>query len=222
MKRNLLVLILIIFAFPKVYCQSFSIDELITLSYMPSKNIDHYMSKKGFMLSASTSDSVTMSAGFFQKVKFSKKSTEPKRSIDIYIKDNLKNFTLHTTALNEYQEGERSLIKSGFIYDKQKDISKESSMLFQKANITVLATSVLKDGITQYSFDLKQKVVPSSLMYAEDLLQFDSHEFLVSFFWRAKCAAAGSHDGRWHDSGRPANRPAGLRRAQGPHRGKGG
>lgn len=182
MKKILLILILQNFATGKAYCQSFTVDELVTLAYLPSKNIDHYMNKKRFVLSGSISDSVTMRAGFIQKVKAKKKDVEPKRSIDIYIKNDSKNFTLHTSVLNEYLEGKRRLIKSAFIYDTLKDISKEPSMLFQKGNITIQATSVVQDGIAQYSFDLKEKVIPSSLKYAEDLLQFDSHEFLVSFF----------------------------------------
>ncbi|HEY8690457.1 MAG TPA: hypothetical protein VIM07_14575 [Chitinophagaceae bacterium] len=182
MKGLLLILILLHFVFGKANCQSFTIDELVTLANMPSKNIDHYMYKKGFVLSGSISDSVTMSAGFIQKNKSGKKSIEPKRSIDIDIKDGVKYFTLHTTALNEFQDGEQRLIKSGFIYDTQKVVTREPSMLFQKANITIRASRHVVDSITQYSFNLTQKLVPSSLTYAEDLLQFDSHEFLTSFF----------------------------------------
>ena len=181
MKRLLLILI-IHFAIGNANCQSFSVDELVTLANMPSKNIDHYMYKKGFVLSGSISDSFIMSAGFVQKIKRGKNNKEPKRSIDIDIKNGVKYITLQTTALNEFQEGELRLIKSGFIYDTQKVVSKEPSMLFQKANITILAGKHFVDSITQYSFYLTEKAVPSSLTYAEDLLQFDSHEFLSSFF----------------------------------------
>ena len=64
----------------------------------------------------------------------------------------------------------------------KKDVHKEPSMLFQKENISIQATSELQDSIMQYTFKLKIKEIPSSVMYAEDLLQFDSHEFLASFF----------------------------------------
>ena len=182
MKKVLLILILQNFAASVAHCQSFSVDELITLSNLPSNNIDHFMRKKGFVLSGSISDSVTMRAGFIQKLKSNKKDIETKRSIDIYIKNDAKCFTLHTSVLNEYIEGQRRIIKSAFIYDTLKDMSKASSMLFQKDNITIMATREVRDSIMQYSFELKQKSIPSSLKYAEDLLQFDSHEFLVSFF----------------------------------------
>ena len=184
MKRNLLILILLTFSFGKGNCQSFSVDELLKLANMPSADIDHFMSKKGYILSSSTMiDSGAIQAYFIERIKSRKAlDTKPKRSIDIYIKDGTKHFTLHTPALNEYLEGEKSLIKSHFFYDTLKFIPNEPSMVFQKANITIKANATMKDSIMQYSFELKQKAVPSALSYGEDLLQFDSHEFLVSFF----------------------------------------
>ncbi len=182
MKKILLILILQNLATGHVQCQSFTVNELINLAYTPSKNIDHYMNRKGFVLSWSSTDSGTTRACFIEKTR-SKKSIGPKRSIDIYInKDDSKYFTLHTPVLNEYLEGEQRLIKSGYFYDTLKDVKKEPSILFQKENITIKANTHVQDSITEYSFNLKQKAIPSSLTYAEDLLQFDSHQFLASYF----------------------------------------
>ena len=130
MKKLLFLLILQNFIVGKAYCQSFTINELITLANTPSKNIDHYLKKKGFTLSYSTSDSFRMTASFIPKIK-GKNNSDPKKSIDISMKDNSKVFTLHTTALNEYEEGDQRLIKLGFFYDTLKDIRKEPSMLFR-------------------------------------------------------------------------------------------
>lgn len=182
MKRILLILILQNFTAGKAHSQSFTVDKLVTLASLPSKNIDRFMSKNGFVLSGSKLDSDTMGASFIEKGKANKKDIGPKRSIDMYLKDDSKYFTLYTSSLNEYLDGQRSLIKSGFFYDDKKEVSKESSMLFQKGNITIQATPGVQDGIPQYTFKLKEKEIPSSIMYAEELLQFDSHEFLVSFF----------------------------------------
>ena len=182
MKKLFAILLLQIIVTDKTKCQSFNIDELMKLADMPSKNIEHYMSKKGFVLFSRVSDSTTMNASFTPSIKGNKKILDPNRSIDICIKDNSKYFTLHTSALNEFLDGEQTLIKSGFFYDTLKDIKKESSMLFQKANITIKTTTQIQDGAVVYSFNLKEKGIPSSIKYAEDLLQFDSHEYLVSFF----------------------------------------
>lgn len=181
MKKVPVILIALLFAFHTANSQSFTVDELITLSYLPSKNIEHFMKKKGFVLSWSSSDSGTMKATFIGKIK-SKKSPEPKRSIHLDIKNGLKYFTLQTPAPEEYLRGKQRLVKTGFFYDTLKDVTKESSILFQKANISIQAMSEVHDSTTSYSFRLTEKSIPSSLMFAEDLLQFDSHQFLVSFF----------------------------------------
>ena len=182
MKRILLILILQNFATGKIHSQSFTVDDLITLASLQSKNINHFMNKNGFAAYSSKSESDTMELTFSVKVKANKKNIGTKKTIDIYLSDDSKYFTLHTSSLSEYLDGQRSLIKSGFFYDDKKDVSKEPLMLFQKGNITIQASSLEEDGISQYSFKLTVKKIPSTIKYADDLLQFDSHEFLVSFF----------------------------------------
>jgi hypothetical protein len=61
-------------------------------------------------------------------------------------------------------------------------VKKEPSILFQKTNISIKADTKVEDSVADYTFNFKEKAIPSSLKYAEDLLQFDSHAFLVSFF----------------------------------------
>ena len=182
MKGILLILMLQNFATGKVHSQSFSVDDLVTLASLQSKNIDKFMNKNGFALYSSKLQSDTMEASFSLKIKARKNYIGPKRTIDIFLKDDSKYFTLNTSSLNDYLDGQRSLIKSGFFYDNQKDVTREPLMLFQKGNITIQATSGQENGIPQYNFKLKVRQLPSKIKYAEDLLQFDSHEFLVSFF----------------------------------------
>jgi hypothetical protein len=182
MKRILLILILQNFATGILHSQSFNIGDLVSLSSQPTKSVDHYMSKKGFDLFSSKLQNDTIEASFHIKIKAKNKYIGPKRSIDISLRNDTKYFILHTSALNEYLDGQQSLIKSGFFYDDKKDINKEKSMLFQKGNITIEASTEEENGITQYNFKLRLKKIPVAVKYAEDLLQFDSHEFLVSFF----------------------------------------
>lgn len=162
--------------------QSFTIDNLIKVASLPSKDIDHFMDKNGYVLNSSKSENNSMEANFKVKIKKNKPYTGPERTINVSLKDDSKYFTLHTSSLNEFISGQRSLIKSGFFYDKQKDVTKDTLILFQKGNMLVQATVLDSDGIRQYNFKLKLKKMPSVVKYAEDLLQFDSHELLVSFF----------------------------------------
>ena len=181
MKRMLLILVLqSIIAI--VHSQSFTVDDLLKVSYLPSKDIDHFMSKKGYAFNTSKPGNAAMEANFSLRAKDKKKYIGPTRSIDICLKDDSKLFILHTSAANEYVDGQRTLIKSGFVYDVAKDINKDSSILFQKGNIAIQAAKKYDDSTFEYTFELKTKKLPHTIKYAEDLLQFDSHEFLVSFF----------------------------------------
>lgn len=181
MKRIVTILVLVILIANEGQTQSFSIDELAKLTNLPLKNIGHYMNKKGFVLSEKASDSAEIKATFIQKFRF-RKETDPKRSIDIFLREGIKHFTLHTTDFNEYQQGIQKLIKSGFFYDTLKDVTKGGSVLFQKRNINIQGDAKMQDSSWQCSLILIEKAIPATLRYADDLLNFDSHEFLSSYF----------------------------------------
>jgi hypothetical protein len=176
------MLILQNFAAIKAPGQSFTVRDLVTLADLPSKNIGHFMSKKGFASYSITPGIDTIEARFIPRIKARKTYSIPQRSIDLYQLHGSKYFILHMSSLTEYLDGGQDLIKARFVYDNSKDMSKEPSMLFQKANITIEAIKEVQDTIIQYSFKLKEKKIPDSIVYAEDLLQFDSHEFLASYF----------------------------------------
>ena len=175
------MILLLSFPASKVSSQSFTIYDLLKLADLPSNSINNYLFKKGFILNHDL-QSDTIQASFIQKIKGRKKPGGVQQSIDFYLNNGSRYFIFHTSSSDEYIEGERRLIKSDFIYDKGRDINKDSLLLFQKKNISILASIELKDSVAGYTFKLKQRKIPDSVIYAEDLLQFDSHEFLVSYF----------------------------------------
>jgi hypothetical protein len=182
MKKVLLILTLQVFTAGIIYGQSFDVNDLVKLANLPSKEIDHFMYKQGFDLSFSKSDSISAESIFSTRIKAKQKEIVPKINIDILFNEYFKCYSFQTSILEEYVNGEKTLIKSGFIYDESKNISKDTSILFQKGNITVRACSQKNDTSRQYTFELKVKKLPGKIKYAEDLLQFDSHEYLSSFF----------------------------------------
>jgi hypothetical protein len=181
MKRLLLILILLNIAATKIYSQSFSVRDLITLSAMAPANINHFMYKNGFILNSynAVSDSVT---SYIQKFTTRKSQRDSLKSIDLYEQHNSKYFVFHTSSVSEHLDGRRSLIKSKFVYNQSQDINKDSFMLFEKDNKSIESLKQMKDTIGFYTFTLRIRKMPDSIAYAEDLLQFDSKEFLVSFF----------------------------------------
>ena len=97
MKKLLLLLILQNFATGNANCQSFSVDDLVTLAGMPSKNVEHFMNRKGFMLNKRKLAGDTIEAAFIPKSKASRQDTGPKKSIDFDLNGNSKQFTLQTS-----------------------------------------------------------------------------------------------------------------------------
>lgn len=186
MKRFVYTLIILGFAKVQGYGQSFTMEDLLTLSSLSPGNAGHFMNKKRFSPVTNT-DGYLKATSFFEEAKAKKKDTSATRSIDMYKKDNAWYFVFHTSSKNEFVSGQEQLIKSGFSYDNKKDIRRETSMLFQKRNITVKAFSDTIEENPQYTFVLEKKEIPgpASIRFAENLLCFDSHEYLVSFFGTA-------------------------------------
>ena len=139
------------------------------------------MFKKGFVINHRLQND-SIDASFTPRVKFRRKPAPIRQGVDFYQKNGARYFVFHTLNPDDFENGERRLIKSDFIYDKKKNISKDSIVLFQKRNLSVLASIEVEDSVAHYTFKLKQRKIPDSVLYAEDLLQFDSDEFLESYF----------------------------------------
>ncbi len=184
MKRLLYILIVLSLATGRAESQSFTIDDLVTLSSLSSKSIDHFIKKNGFSSAGSGWNKYSSGTSYFEKIKTSKVDSLTGRSIDIYKEGDTRFFVLHTTSLSEYRDGQRQLISAGFFYDKKKDLSVSTAMLFQKKDITIETLSVVEDDIPVYTFLLQKKELPrpSDIKHAEDLLKFTSHEYLAGFF----------------------------------------
>jgi hypothetical protein len=184
MKRILFIFFLYFFAQTGIYSQSFTIDDLLSLPALSQNNMDRFMNKNGFASHKTRLDDDLLMTSYFEKKIAKKTDSVILRSVDLYKKDDTRYFALRTTSLNEYLEGQKQLIKAGFFYDNKKDTSKPTPILFQKKNITVETICRIEDDITQYTFLLQKKEPPNpaSIQHAEDLLKFNSHEFLVSYF----------------------------------------
>src|SRR6185436_16129684 len=86
-----------------------------------------------------------------------------------------------TSSIKEFEENKKALYDEGFYCGS--DSAAAASLLFQKKNISVLVNKREAED-TVYSFLYQQADLPTidKIKYADDLLQFNSHEFLVSVF----------------------------------------
>ncbi|HVZ96101.1 MAG TPA: hypothetical protein VG847_04445 [Chitinophagaceae bacterium] len=182
MRKIIPILILLHLIVYTVSGQSFTVSDLLKLSAIPSKNIDRFMSKKGFSLTGGKLENDIMETEFTLKPDIKKNYAGPKHIIDVSFGNNERTFILHTSSLNELLQGQQLLSSQQFFYDDKKNVLKDFPVLFQKGNVAIQTSSVIIDSLPEYAFTLTVKRLPEGIKYAEDLLRFDSHEFLASFF----------------------------------------
>lgn len=185
MARILLILILQGFIY-NIQAQSFTIDDLVALSSLSPKKFDNYMQEKGYKSGGRMMQDDAMAFTFFEKRKITPEdSVFETRRVGLYKKDNAYCFAFHTTCKKEYEDGLMRLKSSNFFQGETTDSTSQDTLFFQKKNLTVHVSTEVEDDSLVYTFLLKKNELPSSVQFAEDLLGFDSHEYLVSYFGEA-------------------------------------
>lgn len=173
-----------------VYGQGFSAKDVLFASSLSTKKLDAYLNKKHFVPAGSRSQNGTL-VNIYSPKPEKKKKKKGKDTLNInpitrtlewsQLKDNF-SFTYLTSLKDEFDENVKILKEAGFFCGNEKD---SVAVLFQRRNVTVQAR-VIKEptGDTLYSLFYQQHEVPlpETIQVAEDLLQFNSHEFLLSVF----------------------------------------
>jgi hypothetical protein len=185
MRGFLLTIIACILA-NNIYSQGFSAKDVLFASSLSTKKVEAYLNKRHFVPSGSRSQNGTLvniySPKPVRKKKKDKDTLQIRRTVEwSQLKDNF-SFTYVTSLKDEFDDNLKLLKEAGFFCGNEKDTV---AVLFQRRNVTVQARLVKEPtGDTLYSLFYQQHEVPlpENIQVAEDLLQFYSHEFLVSVF----------------------------------------
>ncbi len=165
--------------------QEFSAKEILYASSLSSKKLENYLNKNKFIPDGNKLQNDIVINTYILKPEKSKKKKDTlniQKSIETFQTKNSSSFTYITSLKNEYTESLVELKEIGFFCGNEKDTA---NILFQKKNISVLANVIVqKDEDTLYSLAINEQVLPllEEIQFAEDLLQFYSHEYLVSVF----------------------------------------
>jgi len=168
-----------------VHGQGYSVKDFLYVSSFSPKKLESYLSKKKFLHGGSRFQNDIVINIYNLKPEKSKKKKDTlniKRSIETFHTKNNSSFTYITSLKKEYTESLEELKEAGFFCGNEKDTI---NIFFQKKNISVLANRIVEqDDDTLYSLAINQQVLPlpGDIQFAEDLLLFYSHEYLVSFF----------------------------------------
>jgi len=185
MAKPLLILSSLLLLSGHLKSQSITVDDLVALSSVSSKNIDNFLGKKGFVSAGKSEQYGSPGTTFIENRKLkSKDTTGIYRTIIHYSKDDADYFVLQTNSIGEFNDGNSKLKKKGFYCPQNKTANPLAPIVYKKKNITIAANSITEDGMPLYTFSLEKKELPNpnSIRFAEDLLSFDSHEYLVSYF----------------------------------------
>ena len=167
-----------------VNSQELSLTELLNLTLQSSQKFDHFLSKKGYIKGVS-GPGVDYPVYAFQSKLNSrrKKGKNILRSIEKFQKGQNHSLVFRTSSLRECTALKGKLKKEGFTCNDSISAGYKPLQL-RKRNINVLVNTVIENTDTLYSFNFNLKELPSpdSINYANDLLQFTSHDDLIAMF----------------------------------------
>ena len=188
MMRKIFAYTLSLFIYISLNGQVVTVDDFMAMSSLSGKKASNYISKKGFVQTAQNYDDGKITHVFsYNSFKKKGKEKEPPDSVTRFIsgyeKGKNSGVIYQTSSLEEYDLILKEFADNGYISGKE---GKDSLLFFQKGDVTVHMQEVKledEDGLF-YEIRFERKPVPtlSSVKFADDLLEFDSHESLVMLF----------------------------------------
>ena len=163
-----------------------TLNDLFTINLLEAPKFDAYILQYGFTESGREYEGDTVVHLFSGKRIINepgKLITAINRLISKYELNGESMLGYQTDDFNEFLQIKQQVKKAGF-FCYANDSTVSSGLLYQKEDMTIY--TFIKDtaGAKLYGLRLKQKILPKakSIRFAEDLLQFTSHEYLVYVF----------------------------------------
>ncbi|HEX6848878.1 MAG TPA: hypothetical protein VF144_17960 [Chitinophagaceae bacterium] len=184
--RGYLLFLISLLLVGSLYSQDYSVKDLVYATTLPPKKQDGFLTRNKFIPGGSrTQDNVIVN---IYNVKPGKKKKKKRDTLNIMrrleasrTKTN-SSVTYITSLKGEFLENKRILREGGFFCGNEND---SSTALYQKRNLSVLARIIPEkemDTLYSMAINAQELPLPDSIQFAEDLLQFYSHEYLVSVF----------------------------------------
>lgn len=187
MKRTAFIFYWIVLTSP-VYSQELSANQLLDMLSLTVPKLETRLSNKRYYADTLifSGDTAVKTFRYIPAIKNNKKrsDTVSRKLLRSVLKESFTN-TYQTTSALEYTNIISELKKNGFYCEYEKDTAVHTiSHLYQYEAYTADASVIKLDSTTWYSITFYKKLLPvdSDLHFAEDLLDFTSHEYLVYYF----------------------------------------
>ncbi|MES2849471.1 MAG: hypothetical protein V4685_10480 [Bacteroidota bacterium] len=183
--KKILVTTALILSVPILYGQLPDAQKLIDIFSIPAAKFDDWAAKKKFYFTFNTKneDTLIRHYDFKSVVKKGKLVDSIERSIQC--KENEKDFNLvyQTASEPEFSALIQQLKAMGFYCNMEGEAAKDR-LLYQHKDFIAKTYTEIKDSTTFYSLQFHEQDFPdpAEIMYADDLLCFTSHEYLVHYF----------------------------------------
>jgi hypothetical protein len=180
MKRLILVLFLIPILSVSAQKSEFSIKDLVFFTNIPTNKFNAYISRKGYKLYPDDTVERIFSTTYH---KISKDKAIEKL-VGRYDKNDTAAIFYQTNSKWEFDELRLDLQEDGFEHEPIDSGSNKLPAFYQRGNVTIIPV-IDKEGETNiYGFTVERKQLPKAneILYAEDLLQLTSHQYLASVF----------------------------------------
>lgn len=159
--------------------QSITLKQLTSLLNSNPGKLEHHLHKKGFRNPGPIDNATT-----FTKIK-QKKGETAERQFRILTNGATIELEYKTSSRQEYISLQNELKAGSFQYAPT-NTTVTDSVLYQRQNFTVLCSAQKIDTAFCYVIKASKRTIPKprELLFAEDLLQLDSHEYLAAAFGR--------------------------------------
>lgn len=163
-----------------------TVFDLIEVGEVSLKQADNILEKKGFVKADNRRDADEAPLTYFEKInrKGRKDSILATRTVELFKEGEYQCIKFQTCSKDEFTECFSSLRSKDFVWDSMLNPSSVSDHVFRKGNVVVETSEAKEDGLDVFTIMVKRKEFPhpADIHNAEDLLCFDSHEYLLAYF----------------------------------------
>lgn len=167
--------------------QVVSWDNLLSMVNMAKPKLTVYITKKGFAYSGKDEIKDTLLSRFYYIKLQNKKDKIIDSTIRVLFTGDIKETALisyQTTSYAEFDELLTAMKKDGFYCNTPAAAAQTEPVLFQHNDITVRTFFSVTDSIKNYALQVQKKILPNpkDVNFGDDLLAFNSHEYLSYYF----------------------------------------
>lgn len=174
--------LLLLFPFLSLSAQKgeFSIKDLVLLTNVPESKFSSYISRKGYK--PYLKDSIERQFSIAYQWMSKDKATE--KLLGRYDRNDTAAIFYQTNSKLEFEELKAHLEEDGFEHGFIDSAVNKTPAFYQRGNITIVPETRQENEKETYVFIIERKELPSAneILYAEDLLQLTSHQYLCSVF----------------------------------------